>query len=490
MSGSVRRSASGPGPHPHLDPVPGAGIVRPDLPEDSLATLQRLAGNQATTHVVQRLDDEDEASLLEAAKFVASPVGYVASKAGEWTGKQVKKKYDELMGEDGIGVEGVGDGVDLGDGGRVAWGRDDLVVSGGSDHVVGGAKGGAKGGAATEEPVGGDPLIGLRPGDGLDVGTWQRRPRVKLLQYRLNKAGGAELSVDGMWGKQTTAALETFQLASGIPPVRTLDAATSAALQGPAAGPTQAASASGGVPAALPDISTQVGPDVLARWEAPFVTQPGIALTAGRGAPPAGPTAAPVGASGTGTAGSLVGTPQGGSGMASGGGVGDGGSYASSMGIRTDPQTLARFEYYKPVLYDMWYRYERAADDTQAYFALLEQSAAAAGYWASRAFSSICASLAGIVLGPPGVALWTLANQFWALGARAAEEAERPILQAATGPTLETLIAFGNVVQQSFDMAYPMRTPDMPWYVVGSGWIQGPTSALINAYGQVQRLEH
>ena len=69
-----------------------------------------------------------------------------------------------------------------------------------------------------------------------------------------------------------------------------------------------------------------------------------------------------------------------------------------------------------------------------------------------------------------------------------AEETQRPVLEAAAWPAIDALTAFGNIVQQSFDLAYPMRTPDMPWYVVGAGWIQPPTTALLNAYGQVQRL--
>lgn len=82
-----------------------------------------------------------------------------------------------------------------------------------------------EGGAAAS-----NPLVGLKKGDGLNVGTWDLRPRVKLLQHRLNEQTGAGLTTDGMWGKLTSAALEQFCLSRNMVPLDHVDRATGDAL--------------------------------------------------------------------------------------------------------------------------------------------------------------------------------------------------------------------------------------------------------------------
>lgn len=85
--------------------------------------------------------------------------------------------------------------------------------------------------------VGPNPLVGLRKGDGLHVGTFERRPRVKLLQHRLNERTSADLNVDGMWGDKTSDALESFQLERNTLPTEVVDPATGDALMGSEPGP-------------------------------------------------------------------------------------------------------------------------------------------------------------------------------------------------------------------------------------------------------------
>jgi peptidoglycan hydrolase-like protein with peptidoglycan-binding domain len=535
-----------------------SGGTRPVCPRGAgdpavhpILQLQRLAGNNATRLLLQRLDADDAQDIEDIAGYTANPLVYGAGKvlgnlpAVEKYGEWAAGKYEKYAGEDSSPLLGPGSPEEE-DGGVIhedaigptlgpSWWQSDVVDAkyeeameplGGPVSHGGGAPGKGPGGkgpggkpsagaapAGEPETTGGDPLSGLRPGDGLDVGTWHRRPRVKLLQYRLNVAGGAGLKVDGMWGKRTTAALESFQLSHDLVPTSTVDAATAAALRSerapggqettaPAAGTAGSttdegpagAEGAGSAATALPDISGLVAPEILARWQNPLAAPPGTTLSGG---PASGAAAGP--AQGGLTAGASTG-PAGGAASGFVGGEGGAPAAAGEAGpagagaaqgyvIKTDTATLARFEYYKPVLYDMYERYNRAAQETQAYFALLQQSAAVAAYYGSRAFSSICASLAGIVLGPPGFILWNLANEFWGLGARMAAEAEKPILEAATGPALDALIAFGNVVQVSFNEAYPMREPTMPWYVVGAGAIAPPTSTLLNAYQQVRSLQ-
>ncbi len=75
-----------------------------------------------------------------------------------------------------------------------------------------------------------NPLVGLKRGDGLNYGTWDLRPRVKLLQHKLNEKTGAGLAVDGMWGPKTSAALETFMLSRSTVPAEIVDQDTADAL--------------------------------------------------------------------------------------------------------------------------------------------------------------------------------------------------------------------------------------------------------------------
>jgi peptidoglycan hydrolase-like protein with peptidoglycan-binding domain len=77
----------------------------------------------------------------------------------------------------------------------------------------------------------GDPIVGLRRGDGLIFGTFARRDRVKVLQGRLNDVAGAGLDVDGMFGPLTTEALQSHQVAHGLPPTERVDAATARTLR-------------------------------------------------------------------------------------------------------------------------------------------------------------------------------------------------------------------------------------------------------------------
>lgn len=75
-----------------------------------------------------------------------------------------------------------------------------------------------------------NPLVGLKRGDGLNYGTWDLRPRVKLLQHKLNEKTGAGLNVDGMWGPKTSAALEAFMLGRSTVPAEIVDQDTADAL--------------------------------------------------------------------------------------------------------------------------------------------------------------------------------------------------------------------------------------------------------------------
>lgn len=72
---------------------------------------------------------------------------------------------------------------------------------------------------------------GLRRGDGLVWGTWEKRPRVKGLQARLTVLGFAATS-DGMFGPGTQSSLNGFQVSRGIPPSDHVDLATADALEG------------------------------------------------------------------------------------------------------------------------------------------------------------------------------------------------------------------------------------------------------------------
>lgn len=77
----------------------------------------------------------------------------------------------------------------------------------------------------------GDPIVGLRKGDGLIFGTFNRRDRVRILQGKLNGKIGAGLEVDGMFGPLTTAALQELQASEGLPVTERVDSATAKALR-------------------------------------------------------------------------------------------------------------------------------------------------------------------------------------------------------------------------------------------------------------------
>ncbi len=77
----------------------------------------------------------------------------------------------------------------------------------------------------------GDPLVGLKEGDGLVFGTWERRPRVEELQMLLIIQGFGPLKMDGKFGEDTTSALILFQLTRKIEPKNRVDLATAKALR-------------------------------------------------------------------------------------------------------------------------------------------------------------------------------------------------------------------------------------------------------------------
>jgi hypothetical protein len=88
-------------------------------------------------------------------------------------------------------------------------------------------------------PASGTSLLeGLRHRDGLDWGTWDRRPRVRTLQERLT-ARGAPTTPDGMFGKKTLAALNSFQGTQSLPATPVVDRPTAQALEGGGAAPAR-----------------------------------------------------------------------------------------------------------------------------------------------------------------------------------------------------------------------------------------------------------
>ena len=61
-----------------------------------------------------------------------------------------------------------------------------------------------------------NPLVGLKRGDGLVFGTWHLRPRVQLLQQKLNEKMASSLVIDGMFGPKTAAVLKAFKAAMSV----------------------------------------------------------------------------------------------------------------------------------------------------------------------------------------------------------------------------------------------------------------------------------
>jgi len=77
----------------------------------------------------------------------------------------------------------------------------------------------------------GDPLVGLKQGDGIDFGTWDRRPRVEELQMLLNDQEVGAVAIDGMFGEDTSSALYLVQMAHHIKLANRVDRATAQALR-------------------------------------------------------------------------------------------------------------------------------------------------------------------------------------------------------------------------------------------------------------------
>lgn len=65
-----------------------------------------------------------------------------------------------------------------------------------------------------------NPLTGLKKGDGLVWGTFGLRPRVRLLQQKLNEKTLSGLVIDGMFGSKTLAALRYFRALYYITPIK------------------------------------------------------------------------------------------------------------------------------------------------------------------------------------------------------------------------------------------------------------------------------
>jgi peptidoglycan hydrolase-like protein with peptidoglycan-binding domain len=99
-----------------------------------------------------------------------------------------------------------------------------------------------------------NPLVGLKRGDGLVFGTFERRPRVSLLQDKLNEQGGAGIESDGMFGPVTADALAAFQAERGLAVQDEVDADTADALTGAGT----ASTATGGLPSSLREAGEQM----------------------------------------------------------------------------------------------------------------------------------------------------------------------------------------------------------------------------------------
>jgi peptidoglycan hydrolase-like protein with peptidoglycan-binding domain len=98
------------------------------------------------------------------------------------------------------------------------------VQAGGSLRVFG------RGNRAPVAPA--SDLVGLTFNDGITYGTWDRRPRIRRLQTEL-KEHGATITVDGMFGDETAAALHKFRVSVGLGESDTVDQATADALKKP-----------------------------------------------------------------------------------------------------------------------------------------------------------------------------------------------------------------------------------------------------------------
>jgi len=84
--------------------------------------------------------------------------------------------------------------------------------------------------ASPNSTMEGNPLVGLTREDGIKWGTWERRPRVKLLQEKLNEKMMAALVIDGMFGPKVEKALNEFQISINAEQQNTVDKITADAL--------------------------------------------------------------------------------------------------------------------------------------------------------------------------------------------------------------------------------------------------------------------
>ena len=78
--------------------------------------------------------------------------------------------------------------------------------------------------------VSGDPIVGLKKGDGMKPGTEGLRPRVEDLQNRLRKTVAAIIDIDGKFGNETAGALSRFREGRSLPESDTVDEATASKL--------------------------------------------------------------------------------------------------------------------------------------------------------------------------------------------------------------------------------------------------------------------
>lgn len=72
----------------------------------------------------------------------------------------------------------------------------------------------------------GAPLVGLKRGDGVGFGNEGLRPRVQLLQQKLNEKMLANIEVDGMFGSLTEQSLREFQESEDLAPGPVIDPQT------------------------------------------------------------------------------------------------------------------------------------------------------------------------------------------------------------------------------------------------------------------------
>lgn len=72
----------------------------------------------------------------------------------------------------------------------------------------------------------GAPIAGLKRGDGLKYGTYDKRDRVSILQVQLNEKMMANIRVDGKFGPRTEEVLGEFQESVDLAPSPVVDPVT------------------------------------------------------------------------------------------------------------------------------------------------------------------------------------------------------------------------------------------------------------------------